>query len=73
MSDLTPIESYAIAVIVDGAESVIEDDTNEDGRLSDADHEAACDLALRIVRGIRDLPRAVLALAHVDQFDAEEE
>lgn len=73
MPDLTPVERYAIDMIADGAESVIDDDLNEPGMLSDREHEAACDLALRIVRGIRDNPAAVLALAHVDQFDAEED
>lgn len=59
--DLTPVQAYAIAMIIDAAMSVAEDDLNEDGELSDTDHQAACDLAMAILSGMRANPPAVLA------------
>lgn len=56
------IEEYAIDLVTDGAESVAEDDLNEDGEIADEDHEAAMDLAIEIAHAIKANPRAVLAL-----------
>ena len=56
------VEEYAIELVADGAESTAEDDLNEDGEIADEDHEAACDLALRICAAIRKHPAEVLAL-----------
>jgi len=62
MTEAMTVEQYAIKLVCDGAESTAEDDLNEDGAIADADHGAACDLALEIARAIRDDPRAVLNL-----------
>lgn len=56
------IEEYAIDLVAVGAESVAEDDLNEDGEIADADHQQACDLAIKIAHAIRANPAAVLAL-----------
>jgi hypothetical protein len=56
------IEEYAIALVVDGAESHAEDDLNEDGEIEPDHHLEACDLAIRIAHAIRDNPAVVLAL-----------
>lgn len=47
------IERYVWEMILDGAESTIEDDQNEDGELSEAEHREAYDLAMSIVRGFK--------------------
>jgi len=60
--DMTPVEKYAIDLIVNGARSFTEDDLDEDGKLSEDDHREARALALRIVKAIRSNPQAVLAL-----------
>jgi hypothetical protein len=59
------IEEYAIDLVANGAESTIEDDLNEDGEVSDEDHEKARDLAMAIVRAIRTTPGPVLALTRL--------
>lgn len=65
------IEEYAIELVVDGAESCAEDDTNEGEEIADEDHKAATDLALDIARAIKNNPQAALALAgHVGPCDA---
>ncbi len=56
------IEQYAIDLIIEGARSCAEDDLNESEEIADADHQAACDLALRLARAIESNPGAVLAL-----------
>lgn len=56
------IQEYAIDLVADGAESTIEDDLNELGDIAEDDHQAACDLAMDVVRAIRDNPSVVLAL-----------
>lgn len=56
------IEEYAIQLVADGAESFAEDDLNENEDIANGDHQAACDLALKIVRAIKANPQAVLAL-----------
>lgn len=67
---LTKIEEYAVNIVADYAESGVEDDIDEDGVFAvdedtdeSVDHEAACDLAMAIIRGMRANPRALLALA----------
>ena len=57
------IEQYAIEMVTSGAESTIEDDLNEDGKVSDEDHEAACNLAQRVVRVIRANPEMLTHMA----------
>jgi hypothetical protein len=52
------VEEYAIELVVEGAQHVAEDDTNESGEIGDGDHEDACDLALDMAKAIRDNPRA---------------
>jgi hypothetical protein len=62
------IQSYALDLVADGAESTIEDDIDEDGALdSEEDHAAAYGLAMSIVRAIRAQPDAILALARLTQ------
>lgn len=56
------IEEYAIDLIVSGARSLAEDDLNESEEIAEEDHQAACDLALKLVRAIEDNPGAVMAL-----------
>lgn len=56
------IEEYAIELVASGAESTAEDDMNEDGAIAEANHEEACDLAIRIAHAIRAKPHMVLAL-----------
>lgn len=56
------IEEYAIDLVADGATSHAEDDTNEDGEIADEDHEAACDMAIRIAYAIQANPKIILAL-----------
>jgi hypothetical protein len=65
------IEEYVIDLVADGAESKIEDDLNEDGEIADDDHEAACDLAMAIVRAIRDNPDALVALTVASEETTE--
>jgi hypothetical protein len=52
------VEEYAIDLVVEGAQHVAEDDTNESGEIADEDHQAACDLALDMAKAIRDNPRS---------------
>jgi hypothetical protein len=67
MSDLSPVEQYAIEVVADGAESHREDDLNEDGKLDDAKHAEAIKLAGTIVKAIRANGRAILDLAQLHE------
>lgn len=62
-------EEYAIQLIINGAASTAEDDLNEDGAIADGQHQEACDLALAIVRAIREdaTIRAELVAAGVAQ------
>jgi hypothetical protein len=56
------IEEYAINLVAEGAESVAEDDLNENEDIADEDHGAAIHLAIRIAHAIKANPGAVLAL-----------
>lgn len=60
---MSPIEEYALDMVADGAEGLIEDDLNESGEISEEDHPAAVALGMAIVRAIRANPDAILALA----------
>ncbi len=61
---MNKIEEYALKIVADYAESGVEDDMDEDGEFeSEEVHEAACDLALAIIAGMRANPEKVLALA----------
>lgn len=62
---LTKVEAYALDMVADGARSTVEDDMNEDGAVDEEEHEAACDLAMAIVRAIRTDPDTILALARL--------
>lgn len=61
MPDLTEAERYAIQMVADGAESHAEDDLNEDGALSDAEHDEAMTLGCSMARVIADNPEAFMA------------
>ena len=63
MDPLTPEQAYAMELVAHAAESVAEDDLNEDGELSDTEHDAACDLAIRVAHFIGRHPAEVLQLA----------
>ncbi len=56
------IDEYAIDLIAQGAESLAEDDLNENGDIAEEDHDAACDLAIRLAHAIKANPAVVLAL-----------
>lgn len=62
MPELTPTERYAVDLILDGAESAVEDDMNEDAEVTDEEQEDANDLVYQIIHAIRTNPRALLAL-----------
>jgi hypothetical protein len=80
---MTKIEDYALNLVANGAESHTEDDIDEDGEFgvddingeptaeSEADHKAAVDLAMAIIRAIRDNPQTLLGMVR-DAADAEE-
>lgn len=52
------VEGFAIDLVVEGAQHVAEDDTNESEEIAERDHGAACDLALDMAKAIRENPRA---------------
>jgi len=49
----TEAEQYALQMVLSGAESVIEDDLNENGELSDEQHERACEFGYTLLHAIR--------------------
>jgi len=49
----TEAEQYALQMVLSGAESVIEDDLNENGELSDEQHERACEFGYALLHAIR--------------------
>lgn len=49
----TEAEAYALQMVLSGAESVIEDDLNEDGELSDEQHTRACEFGYALLHAIR--------------------
>lgn len=57
------IEEYALGIVTDGAESMVEDDMDEDGDLpGEEEHEKAVDLAYALIRVIREQPGVLLEL-----------
>lgn len=64
-------EAYALQMVLSGAESVIEDDLNEDGELDDEQHERACEFGYALLRAIRDHRSALVATAR-EHFTSEE-
>jgi hypothetical protein len=46
-------EDYALQMVLSGAESVIEDDLNEDGELDDEQHTRACEFGYALLHAIR--------------------
>lgn len=56
------VEEYAIDLVTYGAESVAEDDLNEDDKIANKDHEAAVRLALDMVDAIRANPQVLIEL-----------
>lgn len=46
-------EQCALQMVLSGAESVIEDDLNEDGELSDEQHERSCEFGYALLHAIR--------------------
>jgi hypothetical protein len=56
-------EDYAFQMVLSGAESFIEDDLNEDGELSDEQHERSCEFGYALLRAIRDQRAALLKVA----------
>ncbi len=56
-------EYYALDMVLSGAESFIEDDLNEDGKLSDEQHERSCEFGYALLKAIRDNQAALLNAA----------
>ncbi len=64
---LTGVEQYAVRMVTEGAESRAEDDLDEDGVFpAEADHTAACDMAVNLAKIIRDRPEVLLRELGVD-------
>lgn len=62
---MTDIEAYAVNLVGAGAESLAEDDVDEDGEFENEDDwRAAADLGVKMARVIRDNPTAFLAWYH---------
>lgn len=58
---MTEIEKYAVDLVGSGAESIAEDDMDEDGVFEDeADSQAAADLAVDMAQAIRGNPDSFL-------------
>jgi hypothetical protein len=55
------IDEYAIELVTDGAESVAEDDLNEDEDIAEDEHEEACVLAIEMAHAIENNQAAFLA------------
>lgn len=62
------VEEYAIGMVAAGAESVIEDDLNEDDEVTEDDHKLAIKLAYGMVEAIRDHPGVLIAMARGEQI-----
>ena len=59
---MNDIEKYAVDLVGEGAESVAEDDTDEEGHFENEDAwRASCDLGVKMARTIKDNPEAFLA------------
>jgi hypothetical protein len=76
------IQAYALRMIVNAAQSMVEDDMDEDGQLNCPqacdhaglcpDHEQACELAQRIVETLDENWREILAKVEPPEPDVEE-
>lgn len=64
------IEEYALDLIADGTASLAEDDLNEDEEIEAENHYAACQLAQRIARAVKNNPDIALALVAQDELKA---
>jgi hypothetical protein len=54
---MTEIEQYAVTLVADGAESLAEDDIDEDGDFADRrDWVEAAELGVSMARAIKDNP-----------------
>lgn len=60
---LMTAKQYAVALVARGAESTAEDDLNDNGDVTDADHEKAMDLAIDLAHAIHNHPDEFLAWA----------
>jgi hypothetical protein len=59
---VTQIEQYAVNLVGTGAESVAEDDLDEDGEFANEDDwRTASSLGVKMARAIKDNPEAFLA------------
>lgn len=58
---MTEIEKYAMSMLHQGGEGIAEDDLNEDGEISDDDHQEACALSIYMAHAIRDNQSSFLA------------
>lgn len=67
------IDEYALDLVADGAQSIVEDDMNENEEIADADHEAARQRAYQIIDAIRAFPLIVLGLADQNADDVKAE
>lgn len=64
-------EHYALDMVLSGAESVIEDDPNENGELSDEQHTRACEFGYALLHAIR-YHRSTLLTTAREHYWAEE-
>lgn len=65
---MSPEETYALKIVVDGALSHVEDDIDEDGELADeAAHERAINIAYLVINWMRADPERVLGLAQAHE------
>lgn len=66
------VERYALQMILSGAESLIEDDLNEGGELTDEQHTRACEFGHALIKAVRDEQSLLLRRAH-DYLSAQGE
>lgn len=55
------VDEYAVELVVDGSESLAEDDMNEEEKIYDELHPKACEMAVLMAHAIRDNRDAFLA------------
>lgn len=67
----TEAEAYALQMVLSGAESVIEDDLNEDGELSEEQHTRSCEFGYALLHAIRYHRSQLLTTAR-EHYTAEE-
>lgn len=65
---MNKIEKYAVDLVASGAESLAEDDLDEDGVFADeADWRKAADLGVAMARVIKNSPRSFLTWYKVNR------